>query len=102
MNWKDDGRNDDREGSEVWVSKLLLFRGQSQVWERDPSPSRPPSPFWREAWLHCKHRDETFPEFGTKIEISNVEIIFSTEPPKFGSQTSTYYENQGILQELFR
>ena len=40
MNWKDDGQNDDREGSEVWVSKLLLFRGQSQVWERDPSPSR--------------------------------------------------------------
>ena len=97
---------------DVWVSKLLLFRRQGQVWEEDPShslpnpphspllfhphplanllifynaphppthpphPRHPPFPSPGEAWLHCKHRDENFPKFGTKIENSTVEIIF--------------------------
>ena len=40
--------NDERQGpSEVWVSKLLLFRRQGQVWERDPNPPPPaPQPTW--------------------------------------------------------
>ena len=61
--------NDERQGpSEVWVSKLLLFRRQEQVWERDPKPPPAPFPSPGEAWLHCKHRDETFTKLGTKIE----------------------------------
>ena len=67
-----------------WVN--YCYSGDRAKFEKGtPSPSSPllfQPPFWREAWLHCKHRDETFPKFGTKIEISNVEIIFSTEPLK--------------------
>ena len=70
--------NDERQGpSEVWVSKLLLFRRQGQVWERDPNPLQPPPLSWR-SMTSLQTQGWNFHKVGNKNRILECQNSIST------------------------